>query len=105
MGRADDVISIISGLFLFYVAYLLWFGSLMMISAQFSFITDWSIEMEEWLGQVSGTYGDLLSLSLLSAAPLAFFAGIISFISPCVLPMVPAYIGYLGGAALNSGKR
>mgnify|MGYP005833154773 CR=1 FL=1 len=28
---------------------------------------------------------------------LAFAAGLISFISPCVLPLVPAYIGYMGG--------
>lgn len=28
---------------------------------------------------------------------LAFIAGFVSFISPCVLPLVPAYIGYLGG--------
>lgn len=28
---------------------------------------------------------------------LAFIAGIISFISPCVLPLVPAYVGYMGG--------
>jgi cytochrome c-type biogenesis protein len=104
LNRYANVVSIISGLFLFYVAYLLWSGSLVTISSQFSFLTDWSIEMEEWLGQVTGTYGDLISLSLLSAAPLAFFAGVISFISPCVLPMVPAYIGYLSGAALNSGK-
>ncbi len=27
----------------------------------------------------------------------AFVAGLASFISPCVLPLVPAYIGYLGG--------
>lgn len=30
---------------------------------------------------------------------LAFFAGILSFISPCVLPLVPAYIGYLTARA------
>ena len=29
--------------------------------------------------------------------PLAFIAGLISFISPCVLPLVPAYVGYMGG--------
>lgn len=29
--------------------------------------------------------------------PLAFIAGLISFVSPCVLPLVPAYIGYMGG--------
>jgi len=28
---------------------------------------------------------------------LAFIAGLLSFISPCVLPLVPAYIGYMGG--------
>ena len=105
LNRHANVVSIVSGIFLFYIAYLLWSGSLVMISAQFSFLTDWSIEMEDWLGTVSGTYGDLISLSLLSAAPIAFFAGLISFISPCVLPMVPAYIGYLSGAALNTGKR
>lgn len=34
--------------------------------------------------------------------PLAVLAGIVSFISPCVLPLVPAYIGYLTGQAANS---
>jgi cytochrome c-type biogenesis protein len=28
---------------------------------------------------------------------LAFIAGVLSFVSPCVLPLVPAYIGYMGG--------
>ncbi|GIL09088.1 MAG: hypothetical protein BroJett033_5990 [Chloroflexota bacterium] len=28
---------------------------------------------------------------------LMFIAGLVSFISPCVLPLVPAYIGYMGG--------
>jgi cytochrome c-type biogenesis protein len=34
--------------------------------------------------------------------PLAVLAGLVSFISPCVLPLVPAYIGYLTGQAANS---
>ncbi|MEJ5248911.1 MAG: cytochrome c biogenesis protein CcdA [Caldilinea sp.] len=33
---------------------------------------------------------------------LAFGAGLISFLSPCVLPLVPAYIGYLSGAAVGA---
>lgn len=33
---------------------------------------------------------------------IAFFAGIVSFISPCVLPLVPAYIGYMGGRMTNT---
>jgi cytochrome c-type biogenesis protein len=28
---------------------------------------------------------------------IAFLGGLLSFLSPCVLPLVPAYIGYLGG--------
>jgi cytochrome c-type biogenesis protein len=31
---------------------------------------------------------------------LAFFAGLFSFISPCVLSLVPAYVGYLSSRAL-----
>lgn len=33
---------------------------------------------------------------------LALIAGVVSFISPCVLPLVPAYIGYMGGR-ISSG--
>jgi len=33
---------------------------------------------------------------------LAILAGLLSFLSPCVLPMVPIYIGYLSGAAVTS---
>jgi len=36
---------------------------------------------------------------------LAFVAGIISFISPCVLPLVPAYIGYMGGRVTQQIQR
>jgi cytochrome c-type biogenesis protein len=36
---------------------------------------------------------------------LAFLAGLISFISPCVLPLVPAYIGYMGGQATQQAQR
>ncbi|MBI3959838.1 MAG: hypothetical protein HY328_13590 [Chloroflexi bacterium] len=41
---------------------------------------------------------------MLGAAPLAFLAGVISFISPCVLPLIPAYIGYLSGASLSDSR-
>ncbi|MFO7323196.1 MAG: cytochrome c biogenesis protein/redoxin [Chloroflexota bacterium] len=33
---------------------------------------------------------------------LAFLAGLLSFVSPCVLPLVPAYIGYMGGRLTNT---
>ena len=41
----------------------------------------------------------VLNGSLLAAIPLAFLAGLISFLSPCVLPLVPGYLGYVSGMA------
>ena len=35
------------------------------------------------------------------SVPLAFLAGLLSFVSPCVLPLVPAYLGYLSGSSLT----
>ncbi len=35
--------------------------------------------------------------SLLLAIPLAVLAGLVSFASPCVLPLVPAYLSYVTG--------
>jgi cytochrome c-type biogenesis protein len=37
--------------------------------------------------------------SALFAVPIAFVAGLLSFFSPCVLPLVPGYVAFLGGAA------
>lgn len=34
--------------------------------------------------------------------PLAFSAGLLSFLSPCVLPLVPIYLGYLTGAGAGN---
>ena len=36
--------------------------------------------------------------------PLAFLAGLLSFVSPCVLPLVPVYLGYLSGSNLSVGS-
>lgn len=40
--------------------------------------------------------------NLLIAFPIAFLAGLISFASPCVLPLVPGYLSYAAG---NSNRR
>ena len=32
---------------------------------------------------------------------VAFFAGLISFLSPCVLPLIPGYISYISGTSLD----
>jgi cytochrome c-type biogenesis protein len=40
-----------------------------------------------------------LSGSLLAALGVAFLAGIVSFASPCVVPLVPSYLAYVTGLA------
>ncbi|XKF89813.1 cytochrome c biogenesis protein CcdA [Microbacterium lacus] len=35
---------------------------------------------------------------MLVAIPIAVLAGLVSFLSPCVLPLVPGYLGFIGGA-------
>ncbi|GAA0976501.1 cytochrome c biogenesis CcdA family protein [Nocardiopsis tropica] len=39
----------------------------------------------------------VLTGSLLAAVPLALAAGLLSFLSPCVLPLVPGYLSYVTG--------
>ena len=36
--------------------------------------------------------------------PIAFLAGIISFLSPCVLPLVPGYISYMSGISAAAAE-
>ena len=43
----------------------------------------------------------------MSSLPLplaAFFAGLISFLSPCVLPLVPGYVSLISGAGVDELK-
>ncbi|MCC9195600.1 cytochrome c biogenesis CcdA family protein [Arthrobacter sp. zg-Y820] len=39
----------------------------------------------------------ILNGSMLLAIPVAALAGLVSFLSPCVLPLVPGYLGYVTG--------
>jgi cytochrome c-type biogenesis protein len=36
---------------------------------------------------------------------LAFLAGLLSFLSPCVLPLIPSYLSLIGGAAFEEHRR
>lgn len=104
LNRYMNVVSIISGFFLLLVAWLLWTEQLQRLTTTFAFLNSWVFALEE---SVTGNLGVVNAFDphLVSAVPLAFLAGIISFISPCVLPLVPAYIGYLSGASLGNSTR
>ena len=101
MNRHMGIISIISGVFMLYVAYLLWSGSLNTLTTQFMALNEWVFQAEEQVSAIVGGGGNLIGASGITTVLLAFSAGLISFLSPCVLPLVPAYIGYLSGTAVG----
>ena len=43
---------------------------------------------------------EIIDASFLPALIIALFAGLASFLSPCVLPIVPPYLAYMSGVAL-----
>ncbi|WP_340559177.1 cytochrome c biogenesis CcdA family protein [Streptomyces sp. GSL17-111] len=50
----------------------------------------------------------VVSGALLLALPIALFGGLVSFFSPCVLPLVPGYLSYvtgIGGSDLADARR
>lgn len=52
--------------------------------------------------------GTVLGGSVLLAIPIAALAGLVSFFSPCVLPLVPGYLSYVtgvSGADLTEARR
>ena len=50
--------------------------------------------------------GDIVGGGTLAfALPIAFGAGLLAFLSPCVLPLVPGYLGYVTGASDPSQLR
>lgn len=78
------LISIASGLLLIGIGLLMLTDSLTRISGLVG-----PFSLESRLGQAA--------ISL----PIALLAGLLSFVSPCVLPLVPAYLGYMGGTSIQ----
>jgi cytochrome c-type biogenesis protein len=77
---------------------------------------DWAFSFPAWIPSLQGlsrwalSRGLFLDVSTSGAAItptffVALLAGLLSFLSPCVLPLVPAYIGYLSGRAVNQAAQ
>ena len=87
VGRYRHLIQIVSGIFIIMIGVLL-------LTNTMSLIAIWAFQ--------NGLYVE--RFALFSAAPTYFtaiLAGLLSFLSPCVLPLVPAYLGYLSGHTLK----
>jgi cytochrome c biogenesis protein CcdA len=75
------------------VGVLLLFGTLSELNYYFQQQPEWVYQIEVGLS----SYGTSL--------PIAFIAGLLSSFSPCVLPLIPIYLGYLTGVAVaGSGQ-
>lgn len=53
---------------------------------------------------IAGLSSDDFSLKGPAGPALAFSAGVLSFVSPCVLPLVPVYLTHLSGASFQNGR-
>jgi cytochrome c-type biogenesis protein len=87
LGKYLQLFQRISGLFLILIG-------IMMVTDQIILIAIWA--------QSNGFFLDL-PIGTASAPTyfVAIAAGALSFLSPCVLPLVPAYLGYLSGQDLH----
>jgi len=88
MNRYMGLVSKITGILLIFIGVLL-------LTDQLTFITTRFVGLFG-MGLASLDVGATAAITL----PIAFIAGLLSFLSPCVLPLIPAYIGYLSGTAL-----
>jgi cytochrome c-type biogenesis protein len=82
LGKHIRTIQIASGLLIIVIGIL-------MITARMTAIAAWALS--------SGLYLDVQSGSEIPSLLTAIAAGALSFFSPCVFPLVPAYLGYLSG--------
>lgn len=58
--------------------------------------------MTEWLGDVGQAFAEIAgSGSLMLAVPVALLAGLVSFFSPCCLPLLPGYLSYATGLSAS----
>lgn len=92
LNRYVGIIEKISAVLLIAIGLLLMFGTLSALNSYFN------LEVQpEWV------YNLEASLSTGGVGiPLAMLAGLLSFLSPCVLPLIPVYLSYLTGIAATS---
>ncbi len=91
INRYMHAIELVSGILLVVVGVFLLSGMFSRFNLLFSSAPEWLTSVE---------YGFAVGSTI--TVPLAFLAGLLSFLSPCVLPLVPIYLGYLTGTTVTS---
>ncbi len=86
MRRYQRVFQIISGIFIIAIGLLLLTNAMTLIAI-------WAFQ--------HGLFIDFSTYTGVPSYLTAMIAGLLSFLSPCVLPLVPAYLGYLSGHILR----
>jgi cytochrome c-type biogenesis protein len=77
-------------------------SGILLIAVGLLMLTDRMNVIAQW-GLRNGYYLDLpLGNAVSPTYLIALAAGVLSFLSPCVLPLVPAYVGYLSGQAMRT---
>ena len=92
LSRHAHAVEMVSGALLIAFGATLVQGSLAALNALLSGTPEWIAEFEAILAA---------NMSMVTL-PMAAIAGLLSFLSPCVLPLVPVYLGYLSGTTLGS---
>ncbi len=80
---------------------------LLFLTGGFTQLSLWMLENMPFLAQIEtfapGAEG-LRSGGIDVGYPAAFFGGLLSFLSPCVLPLAPPYLAYVAGMSLDEMK-
>ena len=90
LNRWMPVIGVVSGVLLVFVGMLIALDRVLVLNDALG-----SLGIDVLAGS-DGSSTEMLNLNAGSAA-IAFAGGFVSFISPCVLPLVPIYLGHLAG--------
>ena len=86
MRRYQRAFQIASGVFILIIGFMLFTNTM-------SRIAIWAFQ--------NGLFIDFSAYTATPTYITAMLAGLFSFLSPCVLPLVPAYLGYLSGHTLR----
>ena len=87
IGPHMALISIGSGILIVFMGTLIFFDNVDVLNDSFTFLPGAADDASGTTGSVTGVFG----------FGIAFVGGFLSFLSPCVLPLVPIYLSHLAG--------